>query len=39
LKNDLLAFRHIQFEIIRCRPCCYIVHLLLARAGDVELNV
>jgi len=33
LKSDFFAFGDIQLKVIRCSPCCNIVHLLLSRAG------
>ena len=33
LKYDICAFQHIQRQVVRCRPCCYLVHFLLARVS------
>jgi len=33
LKYDLFAFQHIELKVVRCRPCCCVVHFLLACAG------
>jgi len=33
LKYDFFASGDIQLKVIRCSPCCNVVHLLLARAG------